>query len=255
MELTWLGTAGFIVNGKEGEIAFDPFLSRGQGKPSPFTSKDFENTESIYVGHGHFDHTFDLPQIVGKTEVNVYAPGLTGQLLKMRGVPKSRLHLAQNRDYLHSDFKLQGFKSSHVRFDVPLIWSTMKRCGVQGCLHIGGLGISYPQGLVQSYVFQCGGKKVLFLSSAGASKEELMTYRNLGIDIFLAPLQGHSQIQSLAAEQTAIINPKLVIPHHHDDFYPPLSQEISAAIFKEELQRHGYKGSFLEIPLFDKVQI
>lgn len=255
MELTWLGTAGFIVKGKEGEIVFDPFLSRGEGAASPFTPKSFENAQSLFVGHGHFDHTYDIPQIAAGTDLKIYAPGLTGQMLRMRGVPASRVANASNKEILAKPFKVRAFHSSHVRFDVPLVTSTLKRCGVKSCLDMCGRAFGYPQGLVQTYFFEVGGKKVLFVSSAGCSEKELLEYKKLEIDYFLAPLQGHSQIQEIAATQTAIIQPKVVVPHHFDDFYPPLSQSVSVDIFRDKLKMKGFKGDVLEIPLFKSVQV
>lgn len=255
MELTWLGTAGFIVKSKEGEIVFDPFLSRGLGAPSPFSPKSFANARSLFVGHGHFDHTFDIPDVVAATELKVFAPGLTGQVLKLRGVPSSRLMTAGTKEYLDDEFKVRAFHSSHVLFDLPLVLSTMKRCGVKGCLHAAHIGLAYPMGLVQTYLFEAGGKKVLFVSSGGCSDAELDVYRKLEVDYFLAPLQGHSKIQEIAARQTAIVKPKVVIPHHFDDFYPPLSQNISVDVFKEHLKAMDYEGDVLEIPLFKAAQI
>ncbi|RYZ80523.1 MAG: MBL fold metallo-hydrolase, partial [Proteobacteria bacterium] len=192
MDLTWLGTAGFIVKGTDSEIAFDPFLSRGQGQPSPFTTSSFGNTQALFVGHGHFDHAYDIPAITLASDLQVYAPGLTGQVLKLRGVPGNRLRVADNKEYLYEPMKVRAFKSQHVRFDLPLVLSTIKRCGVRGCLQTCGLGLGYPKGLVQSYLFELKGKKILFMSSAGASNDELLGYRKLEIDYLLAPLQGHS---------------------------------------------------------------
>jgi L-ascorbate metabolism protein UlaG (beta-lactamase superfamily) len=261
MEMTWLGTAGFIVKGLEGEIAFDPFLSRdsdlypNQNPKSPFGVKSFENTQAIFVGHGHFDHTYDIPKIVTQAELQVFAPGLTGRILSLRGVPKKCLVNAQNKSVLFRPFKMRAFLSSHVRFDFPLVISTMKRCGIKGCLHTLGLGIGYPQGLVQTYAFESEGKKFLFMSSAGCSENELKEYRKLEIDYLLAPLQGHSHIQKIAADQTLIINPKVVIPHHHDDFYPPLSQNITVDVFRDHLKMNGFKGQVLEIPLFGTIHL
>jgi L-ascorbate metabolism protein UlaG (beta-lactamase superfamily) len=255
MDLTWLGTAGFIVKSNEGEIVFDPFLSRGNGEPSPFNVKSFENAQTLFVGHGHFDHTFDIPEIANGTDLKIYAPGLTGQILRMRGVPKSRIHNASNKEILSKPFKVRAFHSSHVIFDAPLVVRTAKRCGVKGCLHALNVGLSYPMGLVQTYLFEVSGKKVLFISSAGCSDRELQIYQKLDVDYLLAPLQGHSKIQEIAAEQTAIINPKVVIPHHHDDFYPPLSENISVDVFRDQLKVYGYKGDVLEIPLFKSSQI
>jgi L-ascorbate metabolism protein UlaG (beta-lactamase superfamily) len=133
---------------------------------------------------------------------------------------------------------------------MPLVVSTAKRCGIKGCLQACGLGLAYPKGLVQTYLFETEGKKILYMSSAGANEKELLFYRNLEIDYFLAPLQGHSLIQEIAARQTSIIQPKVVIPHHHDDFFPPLSQNISVNVFKEKLKQMNYRGDVLEIPLF-----
>lgn len=255
MDLTWLGTAGFIVKTKEGEISFDPFLSRGPGQQSPFTVKTFENTQALFVGHGHFDHTYDIPDIVKESDLKVYAPGLTGQILKLRGVPASRLLEANNKEVLFSPLKVRAFRSSHVKFDIPLIFSTLKRCTFKDCLHVGYLGLAYPKGLVQTYLFEVGGKKVLFISSGGCTDAELVEYRKLEVDYLLAPLQGHSSIQELIAKQTVMIQPQVVIPHHHDDFYAPLSQNISVDVFRDHLKFLGFKGLVLEIPLFKSSQI
>ena len=207
------------------------------------------------MGHGHFDHTFDIPNIVAGTDLQVYAPGLTGALLKMRGVPSSRLSHAQNKEYLLDSFKVRAFRSSHVLFDRALVVSTLRRFSLKHFLPLCCLGLGYPHGLVQTYLFESGGKKVLFISSAGCSESELALYKKLEVDILLAPLQGHSDIQKIAARQTMIIQPKMVIPHHHDDFYPPLSQSVSVDVFKDQLEFMGFKGKFLEIPLFKEAQI
>jgi L-ascorbate metabolism protein UlaG (beta-lactamase superfamily) len=219
MELTWLGTAGFVVKTAEATIAFDPFLSRGKGSASPFTPSSFENVHALFVGHGHFDHTYDIPAIAAKTDLRVFAPGLTQLILKLRGI------------------------------------ATAKRCGLMGCAQAAWLGLAYPKGLVQSYLFESQGKKTLFLSTAGCSDKELKIYRALEIDYLLAPLQGHSQIQEIVAKQVAVIRPKVVIPHHHDDFFPPLSQNISVDDFEDRLKSEGFLGPVLKIPLFGSAQV
>jgi L-ascorbate metabolism protein UlaG (beta-lactamase superfamily) len=93
------------------------------------------------------------------------------------------------------------------------------------------------------------------MSSAGSSQQEIEAYKKLDLDYLLAPLQGHSEIQEIVARQTAFISPKVVIPHHHDDFYPPLSQNISVDLFRDKLVHFGFTGKVLEIPLFHNCQI
>ncbi len=255
MELTWLGTAGFILKAGNLEFAFDPFLSRGPDNQSPFNAKSFQNTRAIYVGHGHFDHTYDIPEIVKHSDVEIVAPGLTGFILRMRGVPANRIKTSHNDMYLLKDLKMRAFKSSHVRFDAKLVLSTMKRCGFRDCLNIACLGLGYPEGLVQSYSFEFKGKRFLYLSTAGCTESELKLYRDLEVDYMFSPLQGHSRIQSLVADQIAIVAPKVVIPHHYDDFYPPLSQTICVDAFEEELKKRHFKGKLQIVPLFETVQI
>lgn len=250
MDLTWLGTAGFIIRGEQGTIAFDPFLSRGKGEKSPFTVNSFANVEGVFIGHGHFDHTYDVPEIARHSETKIFAPGLTGLMLKLRGVPSQKLIHATHSEMLFKKFNMRAHRSSHVKFDLPLVVSTLKRCKIGDCGQLCGLGFGYPQGLVQTYSFAIKNKKILFISSAGCTEKELLQYRDMQVDYLLAPLQGHSNIQEIVAKQTKIINPKVVIPHHHDDFYPPLSQTISVEIFKEKLKRLDFKGQVLEIPLF-----
>lgn len=255
MDLTWLGTAGFIVKGQHGTIAFDPFLSRGEGEKSPFTVNSFANVEGVFIGHGHFDHTYDVPQIALHSDTKIFAPGLTGLMLKLRGLPAEKMIHASHNEMLFKKFNLRAHRSSHVKFDLPLVYSTLKRCKLGDCSKLCGLGIGYPKGLVQTYSFEIKNKKILFISSAGCTEKELLQYRDLEVDYLLAPLQGHTNIQEIVARQTKIINPKVVIPHHHDDFYPPLSQAISVEIFREKLKRLEYKGEVLEIPLFQSCDI
>lgn len=132
MELTWLGTAGFIARTKDAEIAFDPFLSRGAGKSSPFTPNSFQNTRAIFVGHGHFDHTFDIPRISTKSDARVFAPGLTGQVLKLRGVSGSRLGIASNDQFLFPEMRVRAFKSAHVQFDLSSEAKELQRKNARG---------------------------------------------------------------------------------------------------------------------------
>ncbi len=255
MEITWLGTAGFLIRTKNLEFAFDPFLSRGKGEKTPFKIDHFQNTNLILLGHGHFDHAYDVPQIIKYNHASVYAPGLTGLLLKIRGVDPNRINITDNKEYINRDVKLRAFKSKHINFDLPLVLETIHRCGIRGCLGLCSRGLFYPKGLVQTYLFEVDQKKFLFMSSAGATKEELQEYRKLEIDYFMAPLQGHSEIQKIAAQMVFAINPKAVIPHHHDDFYPPLSQNVSLELFKDELQKLKLDVKVINIPLFKQVII
>ncbi len=240
-------------------FCFDPFYSRGTSpSPSPLNKFSFGNVNEIFLGHGHFDHAYDVPEILNHSDARVYSGGLTSMLLRLRGVPLNKFMTGANESSassLSQHIKIYSHKGRHVQFDMPLVLSTLKRCGVRGCLGLCSRGVLYPKGLVQTYYFVIDEKKFLFMSSAGASEEEIMQYKNLEVDYLLAPLQGHSQIQKVVANLVMAIKPKVVIPHHHDDFYPPLSQDISIQLFREELIAQGFRGEVLELPIYQSCHL
>ena len=252
----WIGTAGFIVKTPEFEIAFDPFLSRKDPEhENVIKPEHFANVTDIFLGHGHFDHVYDVPAICACTDARVHGSSENLKHLQKKGVATEKLQPAdESSRSLCESAKIHSFKSKHVSFDIPLVATTLKRCG-WNCFHMAKLGMDFPKGGVRTYLFEASGKKILFISSAGCQHSELIKYRDLAPDILLLPLQGHSKIQNIGATMAAIINAKIVIPHHHDNFYHPLSQNIDLEPFREDLKKLEYRGDVLELPLFKEAQV
>ena len=73
--------------------------------------------------------------------------------------------------------------------------------------------------------------------SGGSTPEELDRLAKLPVDVLLAPLQGHTHICRIAAEYVRALRPRLVIPHHQDDFYPPISQQVDVGPFVDLVRR------------------
>ena len=258
IDLQWIGTAGFIFKTPQLRFAFDPFLSRKDSQnPARLKPDDFKDIDHIFLGHGHFDHMYDVPAICAATNLTVSAsPQNIGKLASL-GVSPSRLQAVESgsTETLIAGQKIFGFESKHVRFDWPLVKTTLKRCGVGGCLHVMRLGISYPAGGIRTYYFEMASKKFLFISSAGCTDEELKKYAALEVDYLLLPLQGHSLIQSIGAHMAMVVRPKVIIPHHHDDFYPPMSQSIDLKPFYNDLKAQGFKGDVVELKMFEDSQL
>ena len=67
------------------------------------------------------------------------------------------------------------------------------------------------------------GKSIHHFGSAGSTSDELAGLSRRLTDILLVPLQGHSAISQIAYQYVEALHPKVVIPHHQDSFFPPIS--------------------------------
>ena len=56
-------------------------------------------------------------------------------------------------------------------------------------------------------------------------------------DILLVPLQGHTHIAQIAHKYVKALQPKVVIPHHQDNFFPPISTMIDIQPFVERVKQ------------------
>jgi len=56
-------------------------------------------------------------------------------------------------------------------------------------------------------------------------------------DILLVPLQGHTCIDQIAHKYVEALQPKVVIPNHQDNFFPPISTVIDIQPFVERVRQ------------------
>jgi len=224
LKLRWLGTAAFEVCLDQAVILIDPYLSRNaQARPVlTLRPADVTRADFIFLTHGHFDHALDTPLIAQQTGAMVYASTPVCDMLHRQGVPTAQLRpLAADDEVRTPHITVRAIASLHVRFDWALIVKTLLKAGPRIPASLRLLR-DYPPGDVLGYLFTLtDGFTFCHFGSAGYHPEQI---RNLCPDLALIPVAGHSDIGRIAAEMAALIRPKLVIPHHHDDFYPPISQ-------------------------------
>ena len=226
LTLEWLGGAGFRITDGETTLLIDPYVSRNRlARPhQPLTPSDLRGDAPIFLSHGHFDHAGDLTEIVQGTPATIYGSATALAPMLRAGTPIEQLHAVSNGDVLHfGGCRAEGFHSRHVRFDLPLIWRALRRAR-SDILQSLNLALRYPAGEVLSWRFSIGAMVIHHFGSAGSTREELARWAGSRTDVLLVPLQGHSRICDLAAAYVDSLQPVTVIPHHHDDFYPPISE-------------------------------
>lgn len=234
MELRWLGAAGFKITSGGTVLLTDPFLRRNpEACPcQPMTPDDLGPADRILISHGHFDHLMDVPAVVRATGAMVAcSPGAAGVLEHNRVDPKRIIRVTRDGFALSvGGVRATGFHSRHIRTDLRLSAATLFRSAGQ-IRKIFSLFRGYPCGRVLSWRIEAEGQTLHFFGSGGATGAELERFAASQTDILLLPLQGHSRICDLALDYVRILRPGLVIPHHHDDFYPPVSTCVDISSF------------------------
>lgn len=243
MKIQWLGTAGFRIKFNTTQVLVDPYLTRNpDARPEqPLGPEDLGPVSHIFISHGHFDHLKDVPAIAAQTGARVYCSPEAGQTLEKLGLDRGRVKriFTDGWEEGFSDFTAQAFFSQHVRFDIRLLLTTLAKINVKIPQYLP-LIREFPCGQVLSWQFQAENKRLHFFGSAGATPEELDRLKGLirdPLDILLVPLQGHTHICDIAARYVKILEPKRVIPHHQDDFFPPISQQVDIAPFVKRVTK------------------
>jgi L-ascorbate metabolism protein UlaG (beta-lactamase superfamily) len=266
INLTWNATANLRVGWKGQVIFFDPWFARNEkAEPRLGNTVDFvDNGASIFMSHGHFDHLQDVPSILlKKDKVNVYCSPVARatieqQLKAMGGIEASkvascidRVHAIAAGDtitHAGSDLKVEAIKSEHIRFDMKSIARVLFNLEVwKGMKTMSGILKGYPKGNVFGYDVHFGseGRLVFFGSLCKKFPEILKEHEKP--DILVIPIAGRFNCDKIGLEVTRIVSPKIVIPVHHDNFFPPVSYWTPLAALKEGAGRLDPPVKYMEL--------
>ncbi len=239
MKLTWFGTAGFRIESNEHTLLIDPYFKRNHKAlpKQPLQPSDIQAADLILITHGHFDHIFDVPEIASKTNAMVYCGRGVDQTLIRNGLNASRIHrVKKDGEAFHfNDLKIQAFFSHHIQFDKWLMVKTLCRMHLNLPRYLPLLR-NYPEGQVLSWRLHLEGKTLHHFGSGGSPISELERLEQPRLDILLVPMQGHTHITRIAHRYVSSLTPKMVIPHHQDNFFPPISTLVDTKPFVKRLQ-------------------
>ncbi|MHA1371215.1 MAG: MBL fold metallo-hydrolase [Promethearchaeota archaeon] len=233
MRLKWLLTAGFELITDNYKILIDPYLSRPKNAVPQLKSttlSDLKGADAIFLSHGHFDHSFDIPELAENSETIIYCSEPTREMFikKFKVNPQNIVKIEPGKTLEFSpDFKVTVIKSKHIRFNLMLILRKLFSGSLLKVKKLTGLSVretlKYKKGDVFGYLFEfSNGKKLVHFGSGGYLKEELEKLPK-NIDIFLAPVAGRDDCDKVLAKMANIFKPKMIIPHHYDNFFPPIS--------------------------------
>ncbi|MEW6776043.1 MAG: MBL fold metallo-hydrolase [Bdellovibrionota bacterium] len=229
LSLRWLGTAGYEISALGTTVLLDPFVSR-PGLPhllsrSPLIPCEaagrryFPKADFILVGHSHYDHLLDVPEIALRTGATVVGSASTCRVARARGVPEDKLREvppAGGKMRLGS-FEVQFIPSRHGKFffgRVPLDGE------ITHCPHGEHMPANgYRVGNVFGIWLKAGNLTLYHNGSADLVDAEL---EGLKAQVHLVGLAGRFATPDYFERLARLLSPEWIFPTHYDAFFAPL---------------------------------
>jgi L-ascorbate metabolism protein UlaG (beta-lactamase superfamily) len=220
-------TAGWEIQVGKTVILIDPFLTRKERVMDAEWKTDeaavlkvVRGADYIFAGHSHHDHIGDIPFIAKRFGSKVIGSRTTTNLMLTAGVNPSQLITISGGEHLLArDFNVRVIESRHG-------WLLRNGRRIQpksGEIlepRAGPLfGRDYVEGKSFLYYFTIGNHRILHQSTGNFIEENLA---GLTPDtILMAPVQGYDLSNVLK-----ILNPRMIIHHHFDEWSAPFAQGI-----------------------------
>lgn len=236
ISITWLGTAGVLVEDDDTGILIDPYVRRfgffriALGlplQPDKTAVKKwcacFEKNKlkAVVVSHSHFDHSIDAPYFVMETNSVLIGSESTlnigrGAALKPEQLKKAEI--GQNLEI--GAFTLRFIESSHGpallgrvpypgSIDKPLI--PPRSAGDYKLGQTYAILISHPSGTIMHH------------GSAGFKPG---MYDDIRADVVLLGIAGRGNTRDYLENVPLKLGAKMIIPIHFDNFFAPLERKM-----------------------------
>ncbi|MEV5652215.1 MBL fold metallo-hydrolase [Nocardia sp. NPDC052254] len=230
LELQWLGTAGYRMTFQGQTLLIDPFLSRvplstivrrRTALPDPAAVDRFlpglGEVSGILVGHGHWDHALDAPEIARRTGCPVHGSQSVRNLMDLHGLGDQGVVVRPYRRYELGPFTVTFVPSVHSKIPFGV---RIPSPGDTSCESLAGLApLAYGCGQTWGIHIEVAGIQIYHQGSADLIDDAI---RHRDVDLFLAGVAGRSVTPGYWQRILTALRPATVVPMHYDDFLRPL---------------------------------
>ncbi len=231
LTIEWLGTAGFRMTLEGTTLLVDPYLSRiplrgflarRAALPDAQAVATFApRADAVLIGHAHFDHALDAPLIARETGARVFGSRSTAHLMALHGLADRMVEVEPYRVYPVGPFEVTFVPSAHAKL---VLGVAVPMDGDITCEHLDQLSArDYGCGQVYGLHIRAGG--VTFYHQGSAEIVD-RAVRHRGVDVLLSAIAGRGFSRRYLERAIRLLEPKVVVPHHHDDFFRPLDQPM-----------------------------
>lgn len=261
VELTYLGTAGFVLKGERRTLVLDPYVSRPNLRRSlsarlvPDTAlirRTIPQADDVLVGHAHYDHILDAPDLCHQTGARLIGSSSTILVGRAAGLPPSQLRETAGReDIACGPWTVRGLPSRHGKLfgripfpgDItgPIPWPP----------RMGDL----RHGLVLNWWVDTGGLRLVHIDSADFLNEELAGLR---ADVVCLCAIGRKARPHYVQDVVRLLQPRWIIPCHWDTMLTPLHADpdlipgVDLPGFLQEIRAAGCEP--LLLPLLGRLR-
>jgi L-ascorbate metabolism protein UlaG (beta-lactamase superfamily) len=234
LEIEWLGVSGYRITHEERTIFIDPYfsrvplrrlLARRAALPDPAALDRFVTAPGevvgVLVGHTHFDHAVDAPAICERFGCRAYGSDSLVTLMGLHGLADRAVEVDPYRTYELGPFEISFTPSAHSKL---LLGLAVPYDGDLTCEHLDGLSPSaYRCGQVWGISIRVAGTLLYHQGSANLVDDAV---REKDVDVFLAGVAGRSFTTDYWGRVLPLLEPRLVVPTHYDNFFRPLGGPI-----------------------------
>ncbi|MBA3398262.1 MAG: MBL fold metallo-hydrolase [Deltaproteobacteria bacterium] len=227
LELTWIGTAGFRIAYQGTVIWIDPYVTRLSfgslvrrrivPPSADAVARWIDRADAVLVGHTHFDHALDVPEIARRFGCPVYGSTSLAHLMQLHGLAERAVVVEPRRSYEVGPFRFHFVPSVHSKLQLGL---GIPYSGELTCDHVDELiPQAYKCGQVWGIAIEVAGWRLYHQGSADLLEDEIV---DRGVDAFLCGISGRRFTPRYVERVVRALDPKLIVATHFDDFFRPL---------------------------------
>ena len=227
LSVQWLGTAGFALSAEGTTVLIDPYITRRDLRATlraptllpdrALVERLVPRADAVLVGHTHFDHAVDVPEIARLHECDVYGSASLRHLMGLHSLAERTVVVEPHRRYEVGPFTFSFTPSVHSKL---LFGLKVPAEGELTCDSLDHLGSGhYRCGQVWGVTVEVGGITLYHQGSANLVDDEI---RARDVDVFLCGIAGRMYTRDYIGRVMRRLRPKVVLAHHHDSFFEPL---------------------------------
>jgi L-ascorbate metabolism protein UlaG (beta-lactamase superfamily) len=251
LTIRWYGTSNYELNFRDRVVLLDNFYDRGPRMRSlGFRPDEVVRADAVLIGHPHYDHISDAAQVATRTGAPVVVHPLGADVLTRGGLGVDKIIDVTGTgdgDLLEfPEFTLRVVRGIHAELTHP-----EQEVGLRALMEarrvwerdepplspeeeayadeVRSRGSWAPEVMTEGtmcLIIDIDGYRVVYRDSAGPVSEEERVFfaANPGCDLAIVGFVGRPLVRRQLKEATMPLidtyQPRMVLPCHHDDFYP-----------------------------------